>query len=151
MKKQAVVMDGYVAKGFEGVSEQFAAHLTSGEEKGASFCVTKDQEVVVDLWGGYSDLKRTKPWSEDTAALMFSVTKGLTALAMLKLHEAGKFEYDMPVAAIWPEFAQQGKSEVTIRTLMNHRAGLPALDQVLSMQQDLPSEILEKLWINLSM
>jgi len=140
-----IEVNGFVADGFERVLEQFAEHLHTREEKGAAFCATKDGEVVVDIWGGHRDVKRQKPWEEDTAALMFSVTKGLAAAVMLQLYEAGKFDYDMPVAEIWPEFAQNGKAEITIRTLMNHRAGLPALEQPLALAEAIDPKNADKI------
>lgn len=128
-------MEGYIAKGFERVGEQFETHLKSGEEQGASFCATHNGEIVVDVWGGHRDVQRSQPWEKDTLALFYSVTKGLAAAVMLHLHEAGVFSYDTPVAEIWPEFGQNGKERITIRTLMNHRGGLAALDKIFSLEE----------------
>ena len=126
---------GFVAAGFERVQEQFLEHLRSGEERGAALCVTKDQEIVVNIWGGYQDKAKQQPWQEDTLCLMYSVTKALAATVMMKLHEQGRFTYEMPVSEIWPEFGQAGKEDMTIKTLLSHRGGLPALDDVLCLEE----------------
>lgn len=139
------MMEGYIAKGFEKVGEQFKAHLSSGEEKGAAFCATYKGEIVVDIWGGHKDLKREQPWEKNTLSLFYSVTKGLAAMVMMHLHETGAFSYDMPVAELWPEFAQAGKEDITIRTLMSHRAGLAALDRVFSMKEAVNPECLDEI------
>ena len=59
---------------------------------------------------------------------LFSTTKGLSALAVAHGHSRGLFEYDEPVATYWPEFAANGKHQVTVRTLLSHQAGLCAID-----------------------
>ena len=51
---------------FDGVRSQFQTHLDTGADIGASFCVTKDGETVVDLWGGFADIEGTRPWEKDT-------------------------------------------------------------------------------------
>ena len=73
-------IDGYVATGFDGVRDAFAANFESHGEVGASFCLYHRGEKVVDLWGGYRDGKRRLPWEEDTLVLVFSTTKGIAGL-----------------------------------------------------------------------
>jgi CubicO group peptidase (beta-lactamase class C family) len=53
------------------------------------------------------------------------VTKVLATLVMLIMHDRGRFSFDDPVAKHWPEFAANGKSEITIAQVMSHRAGIP--------------------------
>lgn len=134
----SVPLSGFCAPGFEPVGEAFGEQLARGEEGGGAVAVTHRGEVVVDLWGGWADrgtaLRRPRRWEEDTVAVIFSATKGLVALVLLQLHEAGAFDYDEPVARSWPGFAAAGKAGISIRTLLNHRAGLAAIDVPLAME-----------------
>jgi len=125
---------GWVAHGYERVGRVFAEHLARGEEHGASFAVYHRGALVVDLWGGHADVERGVPWERDTRIVLFSVTKGLTAMAMHLLADRGKLDWDAPVAAYWPRFGRRGKSDITVRMLLNHRAGLPYVSTGLSIQ-----------------
>ena len=124
---------GSYADGFAPVAERFAAQLADGSELGAGFAVYHRGRRVVDLWGGVADVARATPWTRDTRAVVFSVTKGLAAMALTLLADRGVLDWDAPVAATWPEFAAAGKAAITVRTLVNHQAGLLGLDQPLTM------------------
>jgi CubicO group peptidase (beta-lactamase class C family) len=84
------------------------------------------------LWGGSRDRNTGAPWEEDTLVLVFSTTKGVSALAVALAQSRGLIDYDETVAAYWPEFAHNGKGGVTVRQLLNHRAGLCAVDEPLN-------------------
>jgi len=86
---------------------------------------------VVDLWGGYLDEARTQPWRQDTVTTVFSTTKGVSATALALAHSRELLEWDVPVARYWPEFAQAGKQDITVRQLCDHQAGLCAIDESL--------------------
>jgi CubicO group peptidase (beta-lactamase class C family) len=83
--------------------------------------------LVVDLWAGYKDSARTRPWDEDAIVNLFSVGKAVTAVCALRLVEDGALDLDSPVSRYWPEFAQAGKRHLPVRYLMTHQAGLPAV------------------------
>jgi CubicO group peptidase (beta-lactamase class C family) len=102
----------------------FEQNLASGEDVGACFCVTVDGETVVDLWGGFADEGRTKPWQADTIVGVYSTTKTMTALTALLVADRGELDFAAPVARYWPEFAAAGKQDVTVAHLMSHSAGL---------------------------
>jgi CubicO group peptidase (beta-lactamase class C family) len=85
---------------------------------------------VVDLWGGIRNEATGEPWEEDTMVIVYSTTKGLSALAMALAQSRGLFDYDESVASYWPEFAQHGKGAITIRQLLAHQAGLFAFDEL---------------------
>jgi CubicO group peptidase (beta-lactamase class C family) len=114
---------------FEAVRGALEWNLDSGEELGASLTVDIDGDLVVDLWGGFADEARTVPWSERTITNVWSSTKPVTALAALMLADRGELDVDAPVARYWPEFAANGKGDVTIRHLMSHATGVSGLDQ----------------------
>jgi CubicO group peptidase (beta-lactamase class C family) len=112
---------------FKGVREAFARHFETGEEVGASLAVMLDGRMVLDLVAGFADAKRTRPWTAQTIANVYSTTKGITALAAHQLVERGKLDLDAPVARYWKEFAAGGKADLPVRYLLTHQAGLPAI------------------------
>jgi len=109
------------------VRDAFAEGFRARDEIGASVAVVADGETVVELWAGHADPARSRPWERDTIVHMYSATKGMTALCALRLVERGALDLDAPVSRYWPEFGQAGKGHVTVRWLISHRAGLPAL------------------------
>lgn len=126
---------GHVAAGFEPVAETFAAQLRRGEETGAALSVYRHGRPVVDLWGGLAQRETGRAWQRNTRVVVFSVTKGLSAMAFHVLADRGAFDWDGRVADHWPGFAAGGKGDITIRCLLNHRAGLAYLDQKITMAQ----------------
>ena len=83
--------------------------------------------MVVDLWGGWRDAAGTQRWQRDTLVNVFSVGKAVAAVCVARLVGQGRLGFDQPVAAVWPEFAAAGKQDITVRQLLSHQAGLPAL------------------------
>lgn len=128
-------LSGQYAKLFAPLAEQFAQSFTTGQEIGASLCVYHRGEMVVDLWGGLADRASGAPWTADSLIVVFSVTKGLAAMALNLAAERGLFAWDRPVADYWPAFAQGGKHSVTVHQLFNHRAGLAAITAPLTLAQ----------------
>ncbi|MFI5530857.1 serine hydrolase domain-containing protein [Kitasatospora sp. NPDC051853] len=125
---------GEVAEGFEPVREAFARNFRDHGELGAAFALYHDGRKVADLWGGDARPEvggRPAPavaWTADTAQVLRSVTKGLTAAAALHLVGQGKLDLDAPAASYWPEFKAGGKERVPVRWLLSHQTGIPALD-----------------------
>ena len=120
---------------FEGVRDALANLIDSGQDVGCSACVAVEGEVVADVWGGWMDEDKTRPWERDTIVNVWSTTKTMTALAALMLVDRGELDVDAPVATYWPEFAQNGKDGVLVRHLMSHTAGLPGFDPSLSNEE----------------
>jgi CubicO group peptidase (beta-lactamase class C family) len=73
----------------------------------------------------------TRPWERYTMVLVLSATKGIAGLAVALANSRGLLDYEELVATYWPEFAQNGKHEITVRQLLSHQAGLPAVDEKL--------------------
>ena len=111
------------------VKDAFAENFTQHGDVGASAAVVKNGELVVDLWGGYQDRARTKPWERDTIINVFSTTKTMSCLALLVLASRGRVDVDAPVERYWPEFGAAGKSNVLVRHLLSHTAGLPSWNE----------------------
>ncbi len=116
---------------FDGVREEFERNFDERGEVGASVCVMIEGRTVVDLWGGVSDRHTLRPWERNAIGWVWSCTKGATALCAHLLISRGSLDLDRPVASYWPEFGQEGKDGITVRMLLNHQAGLPAIRQPL--------------------
>jgi CubicO group peptidase (beta-lactamase class C family) len=124
------MVSGTVAPGFETVAEAFRASFID-ESMGASLCIYLRGTPVVDLYGGLADARRNSPWTEDTVGVVFSCTKGLMSILAAMLVETRELDYDAPVIRYWPEFGAVGKSDVRVRHLLNHQAGLSATREYL--------------------
>ncbi len=123
----AMNIHGHNTPSFEPVRRAFERNFVEQEELGAAVSVTLAGETVVDLWGGYQEAARTTPWAADTIVNVWSIGKAVSAVCLLRLVETGSVDLDAPVARYWPEFATSGKQDITVRTLMSHQAGLPAI------------------------
>lgn len=117
--------EGFAEGRYAPVRDAFELNLAGGADVGAAFCATVEGETVVDLWGGWADGARTRPWVKDTIVNVYSTTKTMTALVALWLADRGELDFDAPVARYWPEFAANGKAGVKVSHLMSHSAGLP--------------------------
>src|SRR6185369_5553406 len=109
-----VPIHGFTHDAYSAVRDVFVGNFTSGGDVGASFCATVNGEVVVDLWGGYADAARTRPWVKDTIINVYSTTKTMTALTALLIADRGLLDFDAPVARYWPEFAANGKANIKV-------------------------------------
>lgn len=125
------LIDGTCDGRFERVREAFAENFEKHGEVGAAVAVTVDGRTVVDLWGGYADKARARPWASDTIVNVYSATKGFAATCVNRLADQGVIDLDAPVARYWPEFAQAGKGDLPVRFILSHRAGLPAIRKTL--------------------
>jgi CubicO group peptidase (beta-lactamase class C family) len=126
---------GSVAPGFEGVRDAFERNFRERGEIGAAVAAYWRGEKVVDLWGGRRTPDGEAPWNEDTMVVVMSTTKGLSAMTLAVANARRWLDYDAPVARYWPEFAQNGKAEITVRQLLSHEAGLVLLDEPLSLEK----------------
>ena len=123
----AAKIEGWCDPRFAGVREAFAANFAERGEAGAAACLAVRGTVVADLWGGWADRGPGRAWQRDTLVNVFSVGKGLIAACAARLAGERRLDADAPVARYWPEFGAAGKRAVTLRQLLSHQAGLPAL------------------------
>jgi CubicO group peptidase (beta-lactamase class C family) len=128
-----LVIGGSVAPGFEGVRDAFARNFRDNGEAGAAFALVHDGRTVVDLWGGVADVNDGSLYGPDTLQLVFSTTKGATAICANLLAQRGELDVDAPVTEYWPEFAAAGKRDVPVRWLLCHKAGLPYVEADLTL------------------
>lgn len=126
-----VAVQGACDKRFERVREQFERNFAERGEVGASVSLTVEGKTVVDLWGGLADPSSSRAWEKDTTVVVWSCTKGATAICAHILVSRGELDLDAPVARYWPEFAQNGKAAIPVRQLLSHQAGLAAVRQPL--------------------
>ena len=115
---------GLCSARFEAVRDEFERNFAERGEVGAAVCITIDGETVVDLWGGVADPRPGAAWDRDTIGVVWSCTKGATALCAHVLVSRGEIDLDARVATYWPEFAENGKDAITVRMLLAHQAGL---------------------------
>lgn len=114
---------------FEPVREAFAENFVKHGENGAACCVYVDGKQVVDIWGG--------TYENDTLQLVFSTTKGITAIAAHILVQEGRLDLDAPVVQYWPEFGAAGKEGIPVRWLFCHKSGLAAIDRPIVLEDAL--------------
>jgi len=129
-----VEVQGYCDEKFDAVKEAFRKNFEDDLEVGASFAATIDGKFVVDIWGGYADAARTRPWERDTIVPVFSTTKVMTTMCALMLIDRGLLDPDAPVAKYWPEFAQAGKERIPVRYILSHRSGLAGFDESIPLE-----------------
>lgn len=138
----AVPVGGHADPAFGTVADVFAANFApSGGDTpdsvydpgdlGAALCVIVDGRIVVDVWGGWCDVDRTRRWEADTLVNAYSVGKAVTAAAVLTVVAAGALDLDAPLSRVWPEYGAHGKGTTTLREALSHRAGLPAVRRAL--------------------
>lgn len=115
-------VSGDVAPGFGPVADAFRENFEIRGDIGAACAVVIDGNTVVDIFGG--NARPNTPWTSDTRSVVFSVSKGITAICLMMASERGYLDLDLPVARYWPEFSAHGKDLITVRQLLAHRAGL---------------------------
>lgn len=120
---------GTVHPGFEPIYDAFVENFTKRNELGGACCIYRNGEKIVDLWGGTRKKETGAPWDHDTMAVVYSTTKGLAAMTIALAHSRGLIDYEERVSTYWPEFAQNGKENITVRQLLSHQAGLFAFDE----------------------
>jgi CubicO group peptidase (beta-lactamase class C family) len=111
------------------IAPLFHENFTRFGELGAAVSIWQNGESIVDLYGGFRDARRGKPWTDDAIVLIWSATKGLASACMLHVLQENKIDINERVAEFWPQFARAGKERITLAQLLSHQAGLCALDR----------------------
>ncbi len=124
-----IQVQGHCDRAFRAVRDAFERNFEDPGEVGAATSVVVNGKTVVDIWAGHGDAERSRPWQRDTLVMVMSSSKGIVSTLAHRLVERGALDLDAPVAAYWPEFAQNGKDRLPVRYLLCHQAGLPAVDQ----------------------
>jgi len=115
--------EGHVDPRFASVADAFAEVLVRSNGTGSALAVWHDGRWVVDLWGGYANVARTRPWRRDSIVMTYSVTKPFAAVCALLLVERGLVDLDAPLQWVWPEL----RARTTLRQVLAHQSGLVRL------------------------
>ena len=129
---------GFLAPNFDEISDAFAANFAEGLELGAAFAAIVDGELVTDIRGGHSDKAREEAWTESTLACIYSSGKAVLTLLIAQEVSNGRLDFEAPVAAYWPEFAANGKGQITVAQALSHQGGLCGF----------PEEMLPQDWLD---
>ncbi|MBS1086017.1 serine hydrolase domain-containing protein [Gluconobacter sphaericus] len=120
---------GSTSERFEAVKQEFACLIANeGNDFAAQFVVYHQGECVVDLWAGAGV-------NGDSLCGVYSACKGAAHLVVALLVQDGILNLDERVSHYWPEFSANGKSDISLRELMAHRAGLAGPDRGLSLDE----------------
>ncbi|MHA2181018.1 MAG: serine hydrolase domain-containing protein, partial [Promethearchaeota archaeon] len=126
---EEIEIHGFCDDRFTAVKEAFQQNFKTEGEVGASFAATINGKFVVDIWGGYADKAKSRPWEKDTIVNVFSTTKVMTIICALMLVDRGQLDLDVPVAKYWPEFAKNGKDKILVRQIFSHTSGLAGWEE----------------------
>ena len=118
---------GHYEPEFRAVVDAFVENFRIEDEIGAACSVNLAGRPVVDLWGGWRDGARTRPWDGPTTVCMMSVAKGITAICFNMLIDRGQVSPDAFVVEYWPEYGQNGKEKTRVRHFLDHTAAVPVL------------------------
>jgi CubicO group peptidase (beta-lactamase class C family) len=128
-------VEGHSDSAFKALKDFFQEKLNDDSELGASINVNVNGKDVVDIWGGYADEEKSKPWKADTIVNVWSSTKTVTAAAFLLAHQRNIINLDDPVAKYWPEFAQNGKAKILIRHVLSHTSGVSGWEGGITLEE----------------
>ncbi len=119
-KVYAKLSDSYITEKKQKIENFFTENYANDFEN-ISFLVAQNGQVIYEKYNGYADKEKNILNSPETPLHIASVSKVLTASAILKLVEAGKLQLDQKLTTIFKGFPYPN---VTVRTLLNHRSGL---------------------------
>ncbi len=117
-------------------------------EKGdlwGGFIVAKGDEILYESYRGFAQGKDQEPINDTIALHVASISKSLTAMATLKLVEAGKINLEDPLTKYFPKFPYP---KVTVFTLLSQRSGLPKYEYVIEKIKPAPPELSKKYLTN---
>ncbi|CAJ0606048.1 unnamed protein product [Cylicocyclus nassatus] len=129
-------VEGVATDGFEEVADLFRKNFMYKHERdGAALAIYYKGKLVVDLWGGWADRINEREWTQNTMANIFCCTKSVAAICVAMKVHAGECFYSDKVTRFWPEFGKNGKENITIDMILNHRAGIPYLEEDLTLDE----------------
>ncbi|QNE18605.1 beta-lactamase family protein [Kribbella qitaiheensis] len=107
--------------------QQVLEELVEAGERGLQVAVYLNGELIVDAVAGLADSATGRPMAPDTPVFSFSTGKGMAATIAHLLVKDGVLGYDTPVVDVWPEYGEAGKESTTVRHVLTHTTGLPAM------------------------
>ena len=116
-------INGHVEPGFEEVKKQFEKLYSQGMDTDSQLCVYVGDKKVIDIWGASKD----KGYTPDSVSIIYSSGKSLSPICMAIMKDKGLIKYEEKIGTYWPEFAQNGKENITVTDILRHEAGLDKL------------------------
>ena len=123
-------LEGFSSAGLDRIDDLLKGAIADGEIAGVAWQVARHGKVVRRPWHGLKDIASNTPVAEDTIYRIYSMTKPVTAVAMMILHDQGLWKPEDPIARHLPEFAQvkgpdgaAPEHAPTMAELMTHTAG----------------------------
>ncbi|MEG2472260.1 serine hydrolase domain-containing protein [Acinetobacter sp.] len=114
---------GYIDERFIDLAHLFSRlHDARTAYGGAALAVYFQGRKAVDIYTGQKS--QDEQWQADTLSICYSAGKGVLATLAHIMVSHGILDYDLPIAHYWPEFAQNGKAQMTLRHLLSHQSGL---------------------------
>ncbi|KAJ3339748.1 hypothetical protein HDU93_007864 [Gonapodya sp. JEL0774] len=123
-----IPLEGNCDPGFENVRDVFRRLLEQGENLGAGLVVFYNNVPVVQLFGGFADKEKTRPYTSKSKHVVFSSGKVPEAFSICQAISKGWIDWDTKIATIWPEFGAGNKENVTVKELLEHSGGVTWLD-----------------------
>ncbi|KAI9489751.1 beta-lactamase/transpeptidase-like protein [Zychaea mexicana] len=127
-RRYDVPFHGYVHDDYSSAEQAFKDNFFAGEDVGAAVAAYVKGELVMDMQGGWQNVKERTPYSNESLQLVFSSTKVFTSIVVAQFVGKGVISYDEKIATYWPEFAQGNKENVTLGDLMVHAGGVGFID-----------------------
>ena len=115
------MIQGVCPPRFEELKSIFQKYLDSGDEIGANFSVVKNNQIMVNIYGGQKN--QSSLWDENTIVNTFSVSKGIYASCIAKLIQEKEIDIEKKVKFYWPEF-KNNKENILVKDILSHQSGL---------------------------
>ena len=112
--------------------------IWEGSDLSGSFLVAKGDDILYENYRGFAREGNQNPIDRNTALHVASVSKTMTAMAMMKLIEAGKVNLSDKLTQFFPGFPYPA---VTVKTLLNQRSGLPKYEYFITQVKPVPEEL----------
>ena len=122
------MIKGYCDDRFLKIKKIFSNQVNNGYELGCSVAVEYKGKEVINLYGGYTDETKANLWNKNTLVNVWSVTKAVTGVCIVKLISENKLDVNKKVSYYWPEYDCNGKSDTKVIDLLTHRAGMFAFE-----------------------
>ena len=111
------------------IEDHFVEQLEAHEVVGGALVYLKDGEAEQSVYHGFADLESGRRTDEETIFHWASITKTLTAVAIMQLRDKGELSLDDPISGYLPEIRDiynpfGSMDEITIRMALNHSTGL---------------------------
>lgn len=127
------------------VIDQYYKGIWEGGDLWGGFLVAKGDHILYEGYRGFAQENNQSPITKSTPLHVASISKTITAMAVMKLVEAGMIKLDDDLAIFFPKFPYAG---VTVKSLLTQRSGLPKYEYFIEKIQPQPIELSKKFLTN---